>query len=38
MIHGMDKALEAELGHSLAIACNLQFTGALGAALLACDL
>jgi predicted CoA-substrate-specific enzyme activase len=35
MIPGMDKALSAALGHPVNIAPNPQFTGALGAALLA---
>jgi len=38
LIHGMMQALEQALGHPVRVAKDPQFTGALGAALLACEL
>jgi len=38
LIRGMAQAIESEIGHPVSIATNPQFTGALGAALLACEL
>jgi len=37
LIRGMAQAIESEIGHPVSIATNPQFTGALGAALLACE-
>lgn len=37
MIPGMDKALESAFGHQVTIARDPQMTGALGAAILACE-
>jgi len=38
LIRGMAQAIESEIGHPVSIAANPQFTGALGAALLAREL
>ena len=37
MVPGMDKALQSVLGQDVALAGDPQMTGALGAALLACE-